>query len=172
MKKILLAAFVMVAVFTSLQAQTHSYEIVPDSKAKILKGFLQRSDIEQDTSFKWFKTNYSLGSADANAVAAFKNHASEFRVIIFAGTWCEDSENLLPQFYRLADKSGFSAENILLIGVDRAKTAPNNLENFFNVTMSPTFIIMKDGKEVGRVEEYGKYGQVDKELGEIVAGMK
>ena len=27
---------------------------------------------------------------------------------------------------------------------------------------------MKDGKEIGRVVEYGKYGQVDKELGEIV----
>jgi hypothetical protein len=26
---------------------------------------------------------------------------------------------------------------------------------------------MKDGKGVGRVVEYGKYGQVDKELGEI-----
>jgi hypothetical protein len=28
---------------------------------------------------------------------------------------------------------------------------------------------MKDGKEVGRVVEYGKYGAIDKELGEIVA---
>ena len=28
---------------------------------------------------------------------------------------------------------------------------------------------MKDGKEIGRVVEYGKYGAIDKELGEIVA---
>jgi hypothetical protein len=33
----------------------------------------------------------------------------------------------------------------------------------------PTFIVIKDGKEVGRVVEYGKEGQLDKELGHIVA---
>jgi hypothetical protein len=27
---------------------------------------------------------------------------------------------------------------------------------------------MKDGKEIGRVVEYGKYGMFDKELGEII----
>jgi hypothetical protein len=30
---------------------------------------------------------------------------------------------------------------------------------------------MKEGKEVARVVEYGKYGQIDKELGEIVGGL-
>ena len=32
-----------------------------------------------------------------------------------------------------------------------------------------TFIVMKGGKEVGRVIEYGKNGRWDKEIGEIVA---
>jgi hypothetical protein len=31
---------------------------------------------------------------------------------------------------------------------------------------------MKDGKELGRVVEYGKYGEIDKELGEISAGIQ
>ena len=32
----------------------------------------------------------------------------------------------------------------------------------------PTIIVMKDGKEIGRVVEYGKNGMFDKELGEII----
>jgi hypothetical protein len=32
----------------------------------------------------------------------------------------------------------------------------------------PTFIVLKNGQEVGRVVEYGKYGMFDKELGEII----
>jgi len=32
----------------------------------------------------------------------------------------------------------------------------------------PTFIIVKNGREVGRVVEYGKTGNIEKELGEIV----
>jgi hypothetical protein len=59
-----------------------------------------------------------------------------------------------------------------LIGVDRPKTTLYDLHKAFNVTKAPTFIVMKDGKEVGRVEEYGKLGQIDKELGEIVASIK
>jgi len=51
---------------------------------------------------------------------------------------------------------------------DRAKTSLYNLHNLFHIVDVPTFIVMKDGKEVGRVVEYGKEGQIDKELGEIV----
>ena len=32
----------------------------------------------------------------------------------------------------------------------------------------PTFIVMKNGKEIGRVVEYGKTGQWDKEIGEVI----
>jgi hypothetical protein len=33
----------------------------------------------------------------------------------------------------------------------------------------PTFIVLVDGKEVGRVLEHGKTGYMEKELGEIIA---
>ena len=39
-----------------------------------------------------------LGAADAAAIAAFQKNAAKFQVVIFAGTWCEDSQNLLPVF--------------------------------------------------------------------------
>ncbi|MEI9808442.1 MAG: hypothetical protein WDO16_11570 [Bacteroidota bacterium] len=37
-----------------------------------------------------------------------------------------------------------------------------------NITNVPTIIVMKKGKEVGRVIEYGKEGVFDKELAEII----
>jgi hypothetical protein len=36
----------------------------------------------------------------------------------------------------------------------------------------PTFIVLKNGKEIGRVVEYGKFGMPDKEIGEIVSKAK
>ncbi len=155
-------------------AQPKTFETSIDGKTgiKVLKGLLTRSDIEKDTSFNWFKQNYALGQADAAAVAAFQKNAAKFQIVVFFGTWCEDSHNLLPVFYRLADKSGYAPENITLIGVDRLVTPLDNLNAAFKITNTPTFIVMKDGKEIGRVVEYGKYGQIDKELGEIVAGIE
>ncbi len=132
---------------------------------------MNRSIIESDTTFKWFKNNYSLGRVDAAAVDAFKKKGAQVRMVIFGGTWCEDTQNLLPQFYRLADSSGFPDSCITLIGVDRNKKTLDNLSDAFNITNVPTFIVMKEGKEIGRIVEYGKYGQIDKELGEIVNGL-
>ncbi|HWB27040.1 MAG TPA: thioredoxin family protein [Chitinophagaceae bacterium] len=149
------------------QAPVHAYEVSYDN-GKVLKGLLHRSDIENDTSFNWFKTNMQYGTANADAVSAFKKNSSKFQVVVFFGTWCEDSQNLVPVFYRLVDKSGYPDDNITLIGVDRAKTTLDNLQKAFNVTSVPTFIVMQNGKEIGRVVEYGKYGEIDKELGEIV----
>ena len=144
------------------------YETIKGNNEVILKGLLSRRIIESDTTFKWFKSNYALGMADASAVQAFQQKKDSFHVIIFGGTWCEDTQNLLPVFYRLADKSGLPDSSITFIGVDRKKQTLDNLSAAFHITNVPTFIVMHDGKEIGRVVEYGKYGQIDKELGEIV----
>ena len=37
-----------------------------------------------------------------------------------------------------------------------------------NITRTPTIVVMKDGKELGRLVEYGKTGHWDKELAEII----
>jgi thiol-disulfide isomerase/thioredoxin len=149
--------------------ETRTYEVTHDAESKILKGYIDRTAIESDTSFKWFKENMKWGNADAAAVQALQANGGNVHFVVFGGTWCHDTQNLLPVFYRLADKGGISNDKITLIGMDRAKTALNGFEKAFKITNVPTFIVMKDGKELGRVVEYGKYGAIDKELGEIVA---
>lgn len=174
--KILMTGIVILLCTMSF-AQSHKtdsvqpYTITVTPKEKILKGLLSRTIIESDTTFHWFKDNYKLGKVDAPAVEAFKKNGAKINVVIFGGTWCEDTQNLLPQFYRLADASGFPDTSITLIGVDRNKKTLDHLSDAFHITNVPTFIVMKDGKEAARVVEYGKYGQIDKELGEIVNGL-
>jgi hypothetical protein len=58
-----------------------------------------------------------------------------------------------------------------LVTVDRPKTAVQNLHIKFQLKTVPTFVVLVNGKEVGRVEEYGKTGYMEKELGEIVAAL-
>jgi hypothetical protein len=40
-----------------------------------------------------------------------------------------------------------------------------------HVDKVPTIIVLKNGKELGRVIEFGKYGLFDMELGEILKAM-
>jgi hypothetical protein len=55
-----------------------------------------------------------------------------------------------------------------MFGVNRAKTSLGNIAKAFNIINVPTFIVMKDGKEVGRVVEYGKTGKWDKEIAALL----
>lgn len=157
-------------VFCAACSGTHhtSYTVIPDDRAKVLKGIINRSILESDTSFKWFKENMKWGQADSSAVTAFSHHSHDFTIVVFGGTWCEDTQNLWPVFFRLVDHSNYPEKNITLIAVDRKKQTIRNLSQQYKITNVPTFIVLQNGKEIGRVTEYGKLNAIDKELGEIV----
>ena len=76
---------------------------------------------------------------------------------------------ILPKFFSLTDAAGFSPDRITIVGVDRSKKTVHHLTETFGVTNVPTIIVLKEGKEIGRVVEYGKTGMFDKDLGEILS---
>jgi thiol-disulfide isomerase/thioredoxin len=160
---VLALAFIGLSAFSQSQ-----YEVTMEGPVKILKGIITRDLVQKDSSFTWFAPNQKAYSPQADALAALKSKGAGLRFIVFGGTWCDDTKFILPRFYSLADAASIPANHISLIGVDRAKKTLGNLTETLNITNVPTIIVLKDGKEVGRVVEYGKTGQWDKELGEIV----
>lgn len=167
--KILLPLFFLFGL-ASCQTTKHSksYKIINTNSEKILQGSITRSLLENDTAFSWFTENMKWGKADEQAVSTLSKHTTDIEFIVFAGTWCHDSHNLLPVFYRLVDKANFPEKNIQLIAVNRKKEALNNLPKQYQIMHTPTFIILKNKKEIGRVVEYGKYRMIDKEIAEII----
>ena len=164
---------VIALLFISVAVSAQSVEVTKEANGtKILKGFVNKTDIATDTSFAWYAQNRQGYTPDAGALQAFKNNKDSIHILAFGGTWCGDTKSLLPKFYALTEAAGFPEERITLLGVDRSKKTVHGLEKAFNVTRVPTFIVLKDGKEIGRVVEYGKYGMVDKELGEIINSAK
>jgi thiol-disulfide isomerase/thioredoxin len=158
---------------TSKISSKPNYQVFTDTNgSKALKGIINRSLLLNDSSFQWFVENGKYGEADASAVAAFQKNGSKITLLVFCGTWCHDSQNLLPKFYKLMDKAGFPESKIVLVAVDTRKMAVQQLHEKFHLKSVPTFIVLVNGKEVGRVEEYGKTGYMEKELGEIVAAIQ
>jgi len=170
---LLLIPIVIAFLFNSCSSgsipQKPKYSIVSDTETVVMKGVINRALLEKEPAFTWMKENRKYGTADATAVKVFSEKKNKFSVLIFGGTWCHDTQNILPLFYRLVDKSGFPENQITVVGVDRQKTAPKNFHTTWNITMVPTFIILQNGKEMGRVVEYGKTGNVERELADIVS---
>ncbi len=149
-------------------SQTQYQVLVERPGEKSLIGILSREVIEKDTSFKWWVENLKGYTPNAEAVAGLKKNADSIQLLVFLGTWCDDSHFVIPKFFALTDAAGFSGNRITLIGVDRQKKTWSHLTEALNIINVPTIIVMQNGKEAGRVVEYGKSGLFDKDLGEIL----
>jgi hypothetical protein len=169
MKKHLLIAIISCLLGYAATAQGQ-YEISTDKQngSKVLKGIIARQALESDTAFKWYASAYKAYSPNAEGLSALKQYRDSLHIIAFMGTWCEDSHFVIPRFFALLDAAAFPAERTTLLGADRDKKTLGNLAESMNVKNVPTLIVMWNGKEIGRVIEYGKYGMFDKELGEII----
>ena len=170
MKKCLLALLFFIPASADLFAQAQ-YEASQDPKhpeVKVVRGLVNKYLIQNDTAFKWYSPSQGYYKPDTATLNAFEKAKGKYQFVVFGGTWCEDTQFILPKFFKLQEASGIPDEAITLFGVNRAKTSLGNIAQAFNIKNVPTIIVMKDGKEIDRVVEYGKTGKWDKELAAIL----
>lgn len=168
MKKIIVALSLVLG-FVSVSYAQKPYEVLVERpNEKSYKGIISQEILLSDTSFKWYAENLKGYTPNANAIAGLKKNADSIQLLVFMGTWCEDSHSIIPKFYSLLETAAFSKDKVTLIGVNREKKTFSHLTEALNVINVPTIIVMKQGKELGRVVEYGKYGLFDMELAEIL----
>jgi thiol-disulfide isomerase/thioredoxin len=155
--------------FITLNLYAQAPEVSRDEEGnKVLKGFITKQELATDTAFSWFAKNQQGYVPDPEALNSMKANRDSLNFLTFGGTWCHDSQYILPKFFVLADAAGLSPDRITLVGVDHEKRSIQHLSEAFNITNIPTIIVLKNGKEIGRVIEYGKSGLFDKELGKIL----
>jgi len=153
-------------------AQQKLYEVLPDSaEKKLLLGIVTLQDIKGDSSFTWYAEALKYYKPNAALVKAFKEKAGQFTLLIFTGTWCHDSQQIMPKYFACLEAAGISDSAYTIIATDRNKRTVAHLHNVFSVVNVPTIIVLKNGKEMGRIEEYGKTGLPDQELAVIMQGL-
>jgi len=163
-----LSLFVVSIAFAQDQA-----EVITDTDgSKILKGLISKESLTSDSSFAWFDKESKDYTPYAAAVKTLQTNKDKIDFVVFMGTWCHDSQFIVPKFYRLLEAAGYPEDKVSMIGVDRSKKTLNHLAETFHIINVPTIMVLKDGVEIGRVVEYGKYGMFDKEIGEIIAAAK
>jgi thiol-disulfide isomerase/thioredoxin len=147
--------------YTSSKDEKH-----PD--VTVLNGIISKYALENNAAFGWYPANQSAYTPATEIINAMEAAKDKVQFVIFGGTWCEDTQFILPKFFKLQELAGFPDNNISFFGVNRAKQALGNIAAAFKITNVPTIIVMKDGKEIGRVVEYGKTGKWDLELAELL----
>lgn len=156
----------------SVSTPAPTYEVLKDNDgSKMLRGIVTPTQITQDTAFHWYGDNLKFYKPNAVTVEQLKEKKDSIRLVLFGGTWCHDTQNILPKYFSVMQAAGFPDDRLTVVIVDRNKKTIGDLQKPFNVTNVPTLIIMKNGKEEGRIVEYGKTGLADKELGEMLKAL-
>ena len=74
-------------------------------------------------------------------------------ILLFVGTWCSDSRNGVPLFMKTLAEAENPNIRVRIFGVDREKRDPNGLAATYRIERVPTFVILSEGQELGRMVE-------------------
>ncbi len=157
---------VLLAILLHLQLQTMAQnyieQIDPKTDEKILVGTINDSLLKA-YNYIWYKEGINSYNVDTILIKSLKAQLPNYTFTVFAGTWCEDTQHLLPQFMSVLQKA--NGQNLLtLIGVDRTKKALNNEELLMDISHVPTVIIKKGHREIGRIVETITKKTIEQEL--------
>jgi hypothetical protein len=109
---------------------------------------------------------------DPAAAAALVDLPPGPRVVVLFGSWCGDSRRELARLWAAFDLAGGEPSvEILYVGVDRAKHEPATFTAGRDLRFVPTFIVERDGSELGRVVEVSP-GGIERDLLDLLTGAR
>lgn len=120
-------------------------------------------EFEKNKENTWFVHAYDKYEPDRITTDSMMSLPSNQQILIFGGMWCSDTKELLPKFFKMSDQVNISRGDVTVYFVDEQKKSEQGLEKKYNITSVPTFIVLKDGEEKGRIVETVKTS-IEKDL--------
>ena len=152
-KLLWLIAFFMVAGNVLMSQEINRKIMDPRLNEEILYGYCNRDGLEAGEFGKVFKEYYSIYEPDKEVLGLMRSKLDSVSVLIVLGTWCSDSQEQVPKFFKVLDKIRFSEKNLTIICVSKDKEAGEIDVKKYDIQKVPTFIIFRGSKEVGRIIE-------------------
>jgi len=138
-----------------------------------LSGRITRAGLQQSPYRDWFNKNYDAYPVDTATTQQLRTGLSGKRVLVFLGTWCGDSRREVPRFLKILDCCGIDSASVDIVAVSNAdslyKQSPGHEEKGRDIFRVPDFIVLDQGKEMGRIVE-SPVSSLEKDLLSIVSG--
>ncbi|GAB4340552.1 MAG: hypothetical protein Kow0037_26500 [Calditrichia bacterium] len=106
--------------------------------------------------FPEWKADFMLYEPDSANVSRGKNIERDLQILCYHGTWCHDSKIGVPGFVKFLESVANTRIKWQLIGLDRNLDEPGNSQKYWKISKVPTFIILENGREIGRMVETPK----------------
>src|SRR5689334_17281736 len=123
----------------------------------ILVGPVTRSALKAPPYSEWYEGNYSRYQPDEKNIQELRPLLNGVSIEAYFGTWCGDSRRQIPRLSRVMDVAGVDERILNLVALsDRPmefKQSPGRPEAKRYVHRTPTIVVVRDGREVGRIVE-------------------
>jgi thiol-disulfide isomerase/thioredoxin len=146
MKNILILFFALSIL--NCKAQTKQ-----ENPEKMLIGKVTKLDLQREPFATWFNPTFESYKPKTTVINELKSKIQDIEITVFMGTWCSDSQAQVPNFYKILKEMGFDENKVKLITMTKEKTTPEKFEEDLKITNVPTFIFLKNGKEIQRIVE-------------------
>jgi len=167
MKALLIAGLSLLCSLQTIAQKQYVVSKDDQTGATIFKGPINFDDLSSDPSFTWYAKGMSTYTPDSDAVHYLRKELPAFTVVILMGTWCDDSQLLIPRLSKVLDLCGFPKNKTILYGVDRAKETGGMESRIYEVKKVPTIILYKGNREVGRIVESVKRN-IESDLAQMI----
>jgi len=156
---------------TQSSASERNVEVEDVYGGSILLGAIDRDGLEQEGYASWFTAGYEAYTPQTKVVEQLQGKFDNKRFLVFLGTWCSDSQREVPHFFKILDQLGVEERQVTMYAVtndpDHYNTTPQGYEDGWNIEYVPTFIVLQDGEELGRIIE-ASYPSLEENLLDIV----
>jgi thiol-disulfide isomerase/thioredoxin len=119
-----------------------------------LLGYINPLQFSKPPHSEWFPKGYDAYKPVPEVIGKLSQvNKDSLSIKIVMGTWCPDSRREVPRFMKILDLWEFPAKKVIFIGVDNTKQAPVGGYDTLEIERVPTFIILKNKVETGRIIE-------------------
>ncbi|MBS4060585.1 MAG: thioredoxin family protein [Bacteroidetes bacterium] len=125
----------------------------PVRNREVLVDLLDRNGLQTGEMGVNYSDFYDGYESKSEVIEKLKSLVDDIHITIVLATWCGDSKQQVPAFLKVLDQTGFSNDNLLMIGVDFEKKAREIDVDVFNISRVPTFIFHRNEIEIGRITE-------------------
>ena len=156
-RTVLLCLAVFTTSLAQLTAQSSFAEIQPSEGSPFLVGHIPEALLLNQPYASWYGTGLEAYRPDPSSLEELKSALEPYHILVFLGTWCGDSRREVPRFMKILQESGFPAERVKIVTVDRReehyKKSLNGEEWGLDIRRVPTFIFLREGREANRIVE-------------------
>lgn len=135
-----------------------------ETQQMILTGVVSPQTLAAES---WFSENYAPYQVDTDTLNKLNTLKTATKISVIIGSWCPDCHRETPRFIKIIEALNNPNIQVEYIAVDRNKQDPQQLAAQYDFKRIPTFIVMQNNQEIGRIVESPKIS-LEQDLAKIL----